>query len=655
MPEAAPYFIVGLNGGVTEEGDTTMHLSAGILRYADALRDGGRFVIFDAPQMGWQVEDAAKWDRAAEEMQVRLRGIVDAADTPNIRIVRASQLQPREGLDTLKNLVGKLKLITKNDAEMARKIWQIVPPSAKASNGFAKESQFSEMDASQTERALALMEYELYHVALIISCDGTKILHGRSEQRTRQVVEHLAKYYADHFGLKNWKGNIIDPPELRVSCLGGNSAPYQLTDGGAPRAVAEKGQLPLSAKLTETRAAILRVLEEGRGEELEAYLRGNCVLPGMRDVVSQADFSSPRTVAFSTARLVSKCFWPIEMGELKALREVDEGKFVKRCHKKVLEILSDFYLSPQLAVLLDDLMPVFYGQREYTGGGARELRDYVGWLITGLGGNDTGAISLCLPNGDEWNVMLGMFNMLVDIHEMLGGNIHDLPVSEWAASVWEIDRSLNDDRLCWAIHSSPDIAADDDKKRDAIASLRDIARGVKLERDVQGSFAYLHWSMRGGVAGSKSALSERARIYIYTKFIIPSLASRGHIIAQQIQFAMGDRDAMIRVIEEYIIPDMRRTEGYDAHTLEQLLAAVRGAIAGGEDPLKHAILLASYDLDEAYCDARQEGLSPAQRLRLSADGLDALGVGKSLSDAIARVLIFADEADLSDKPNPYDN
>ncbi len=501
--EGVRYFIIGLSHGVTEGDNGPMCLPLDIGRYADSAK---AFVLFDAPVLQFignngQMPDGDLdgWGDACDDMEARLVGI------PDISIVKASDVcavDPQGYMEIYQYVLGAMR----SDAVVSNKIWQIVPPSVKGPNGFDLRQRFSELDGDDQGRAIQLAEYEIAHVALILFSQGGKILHGRTEQRSRQVVNRLKS------GFPEWKGEVVDPKSLRGKRLISHKYPnpYALFEGletpeDVYNVIVEGGQVPLNATL-QLGEAMRFYIENGEEESLRRYLEVN-----LGDV---PDLSTIENVYLAASAIMSDVIWDrFERAQFEVARDED------RIRAKVLSVLSDFCLSPDLEVLLNVLMPRFCGRWD-----SEDVAESVRFLLE----NVPSAIAV-LPIEYEKAVMGRLIGVLEDLYVILGGSLDEIIVSSWAEEVMNIDQVFNEGRFC-EVMGQVGLAGDASARCDAVSELVMLKDGIEL-LDRMGSseamlmFAGTSFDYRGVV------LSWAARRCLFERIIVPYLAMRGDSVA----------------------------------------------------------------------------------------------------------------------------
>ena len=502
IPEGMKYFIVGLSGGITEQDvDGRMCLPLDILRYAEALREGGKFVLFDV--MGWE--------EAASEMEGRLQDIIKARKLSEVQVVKASEVIEGDP-ERYQEIFQDIKRMVLEDPCVADKMWKIVPPSAKNPNGFDSKLPFADLEPGERECACELMEYEMHHIAFILFNDGTKILHGTAEKKSRQIVNLIA---AD-----DWKGQIIDPPEVRSN---GGLPPYALHS--FEDVSLDGRQVPLRAALDLGDS----VRAQGDRFDIGKYLGKSSVVPEIREVLDGFDADDSKSVYLGISSLVVTCLWPVEKAELERLKVEDPEKFEVRVHMKITEMIESMSLSPQLKLVLENFILDDLDMSD--------ARTCIHGLLSDLGGDDGVVRNLTVLH--EREVMERMMEILNDLHGLVGGEWLDLRHSDLWRVLQEIDHVFNEGRFFTEEIYGDGIVDDPFVREESIERIRAVMEGLNLREDIHTSHMYLSWAMRG-IGDFYRGLSGEARDYMVEKVILPYLVKRGDEFAVWVQdFVLG--------------------------------------------------------------------------------------------------------------------
>jgi len=509
------YFVVGLSGGISSaQAGERLKISIDLLRYVDFLKDGGHLVIFDAQNLGYEMADDRAFDQALEEMEVRLKG-VSASQGGKVDVTRASSVisGEREKFDFL---VSEIKQILREDGFVQEKIWKIVPPSAKGND--LNYLNFSDVPADRVENAYSLMEYEVLHLAFIFTNDGTKIAHGRSEERSAQLIKHLKNSYGERLGCSAWKGEVqvgkVESPRIFADKY---PSPYGLAgfNGGREPGVEQAGSLPVSSNVSHIHRVIMNVLSRGGEESLRRYLS---TLPGSKDFYNKLDFSNPKAVYLTTSLLINKCIWPIESAELAVAKERFDrdgtGDFGKRIEEKVAELEETLKLSPQLKVVIEDLMPVFL--RKPGDGSEEKLR----WFIEGLW---LGGVTLHLANEYERTVMMEVLEMAVGLYSFFDPKWKNVSYDPWWIEVLDFADEFCSERL-----DNPDFAGEGmvstkERKAELIEPLRQIAKVLSLNGDFGDNLGLLHRRIDSMGTENYRPISSQSRNVVLKRVILPYL------------------------------------------------------------------------------------------------------------------------------------
>ncbi|MFA6521126.1 MAG: hypothetical protein WCT53_01950, partial [Candidatus Gracilibacteria bacterium] len=356
VPADTKYFIVGLSHGkAPARTDTFLPIS--ILQYLNAVGPDGKIVLFDAPGMGWQGGNEEDWQPGISRMNLRIKAILAAMHRPEVEVLKASDVTNKNP-ERFAQLVEGIKEIAQRDSEIAHILWLIVPPHAKRGVGLENKKNFEDLEPHEREAALNLAEYEVYHLAFIIFCKGQKILQGRSEERSAQIVKILCAKYSNELGIKY----VNMPLKLKTNQKG--TRPYNLMEISthleyAEENLAEAPQIPLKASM-QIAASVRHILEQEGEPSLRQYLAQNAHLPGLSEIVNTADFKTPEGISLAVSNLVHECMWPIEVDELKQMRESDPNAFFIEAMVKINGIVNTFAMSPRLRVIMDELMPILY-------------------------------------------------------------------------------------------------------------------------------------------------------------------------------------------------------------------------------------------------------------------------------------------------------
>lgn len=512
------YFIVGLSDGVTEE-NGPMTPPMDILRYVEAV-DG--IVLFDGPELKYigttgtlPPPDFEGWGQACTEMGTRIQGIATALKKPDgFFITRASQVCAIDP-QGYQRIFQEIQQQAQANSWIAEKLWKIVPPYQKKSHGFEVGVDFATLDPAARGHAFQLMSYEIAHLAFILFSQGAKIRHGWGERKSSQVIQRLRGNYPD------WKGEVIDPPPLRAQRIQGRyPLPYRLWPCQQDarqllgKAVLEDGQIPLRSTL-HLGEAMRQLVDQGKTEELRAYFSCNIPDPDLRAKVLELDFTDPRNLYWAAASLSSSMLWPIEKEILTILRASNRERWKQYLSMKALDVFSDLCLSPDLEVILTQLLPRFCGDWDAQGETASSLQ----FLLE----HGEGPLS-CLPDGEQ-KIMRSVFNVLRELFEVAVGDSDTLKSSTWFNCVLEIDKIFGDRRFFNTLGQGH-VYDDPEAREVAVQGLLEAKSGLELADAVSSSHMMRLWG--GTCVDLRGGMSLTTRAYVLSRIMIPYLIAQNH-------------------------------------------------------------------------------------------------------------------------------
>ncbi len=434
-----PYLIVGLSDGITESeqhkagyrvASGNLVLAADSKRYVEYLvENDGFIVLFDAPNMLGKQDE--KWEQAAVEMGLRMRGVASELQArgrfqTKARIVKASALCAKNP-ERFRFLFEEISRIVAEDDYIRNKIDQIIPPSAKKT-----------ASCEEGEIPPELREYEILHLAFILFCEGEKVRHGRSEERTAQIVKRLKANYSERLDLENWEGNIINPPSLRAKRISKYPLPYRISQVDSTEDVEKilgiDGQMPLSATV-RIADNIREFTEAGKDIHLKKYLAKNFQ---KLKVLSNMDFNDPHEVAIATVLIMNEV-WEFEYMTLKTLyratKYVASPGFGHKAIMKLRGIVSDMCLSPRMKAIIEVLMPEFCGDFDES-----RVRHFAKQILERFSFDDSPLFTS--SDGIEKGLLRKLLLMVRDIYHM----VWDEPIRvncSWWRHVVEIDQAIN--------------------------------------------------------------------------------------------------------------------------------------------------------------------------------------------------------------------
>lgn len=490
---AQPYFIVGLSGGRTDKtGPTSLPLD--ILRYIDYLHQSkGQIVLFDAPAL-LNVIDTS-WQAAAQEMSAKLRSVEQALypeDTP-LPITNASELVNGD-LTRFKAIFSGTKAILKAHPEILKKVWQIVPPSAKKTKNLATDQAYECLDTKEQIQALALMDYEILHLAFILFFSGEKIRHGRSEERSAQVIRMIrsTKEYKTLLKDLDKQGKISEPTATKGARMQADAYPnpYRVIGGETGLTIGtvlENGQIPLRYSLTMGED-LWTLVQQGKQKAVLEYLTANTANPQLKQQISEWGKWDKIGVHELAALVSSNILWPVEKIDIIKLKSSNPQVYKQRLGVKVLEIQASIALLPTLSILVEEIMPLYYR-------GAPDLQDteaYIGWLTEGL----SDPYLQAMLHLQEYSILQHLYATLQDLAQIAGRSTGK--ESNWTQTMVEIDIRFNNKKLTTALEKSKkDLEFDEEQRAQAVHDLQEVTMGNKLAGKAQACYTLMYWGLRG--------------------------------------------------------------------------------------------------------------------------------------------------------------
>ena len=434
------YFIVGLSNGINENPEQNLYLPFDMVRYLDYLaRNDGLIMLFDAPNIGGGLPDSV-WEKACGDMRNRIQCLIDAFEFKELKVLKASEAIDKDRF--IETFESVRKIVIQN-SDIAEKMWQIVPPSARLSENLDAKCKISNLTSEEKERAFKLMEYEMQHVAAILANDGTKILHGRSEERSAQIVKILAENFSDETSCLKWQGNIMNPSELKDRRLDPEKypLPYRLADIKSVEEInyfiLSFGQIPLIPSI-HLGDSIFELSRLGKKDLIRKYLLNNFRSENDKILIDQLDFEIMKDCYILASFLVNKIIWPVERKKLEKIKENSDPVLESKAMLQVLNIQSDICLSPFFKTIIEKVMPTYYGKCDMS-----DLKVYLKWLIEGI----VGPFSIC-PDSFERDMLQHCIYQLSDIYNILGGDELELSKNpNWINIFFEIDADLNHGKL----------------------------------------------------------------------------------------------------------------------------------------------------------------------------------------------------------------
>ena len=489
--EGQRYFIVGLSNGVVA-GD----LGFDILRY---IESSDMVTLFDGPALQFIGENGCMpdddfdvWGEACGEMEERVAAVARGVGKEDFQIVKASEVCAQDPKEFSRIYHAVIDAIW-SDLWVANKIWQIVPPSAKTPSGFDFKAKFSDLSPVDQERAVELIKYEVIHIAFILFSRGEKILHGRSEEKSLQIVNRLKANI-----VPAWTGTVDKAKGLQAKRLLGHRYPnpyalHSLEEASDVfTAIVERGQVPLRATL-RLAEAMRWYVENGQESAMRAYLERN----GCEEML--LDFGKTENIYLSAAAITSSVIWRVEKERITA----------DKVGMKVLDVLSDLCLSPDLEVILKDLMPRFCGKWD---GSIKFLLENITSAVAGL------------KNEYERTVMYSLMGILKDLYEISGEDPDEVENSDWFEQALNVDAVFNEGRF-EATMGQVGLAGSVEVREEAVDGLLGCKSGIELADEVSSSKMMLMWA--GTYADYRNFRLSDASVFYLFKVMLTYLAAKG--------------------------------------------------------------------------------------------------------------------------------
>ncbi|MFA6024687.1 MAG: hypothetical protein WC777_05840 [Candidatus Gracilibacteria bacterium] len=545
LRDAQLYFIVGLsNGQIVRQGEHTLPLD--ILKFLRVLHEQeGVLILFDAPALLDPTDHS--WDPSAQEMKAFLQAVQDGMGLNGIPVQNASEvLDPQR----FKEAFSIIKSILSQDQTLQELIWKIPPKSAKQAAGLPPDALWNELQEGEQAKAWSLLDYEILHLTFIVLSPGRKILHGRSEERSKQLVQKLRTH--PRYSLLepyDQKQSVCKLPELRERHIQADKYPnpYRVLASSSPAVkgqISECGQVPLVSSLA-LGDAFRDLVRDGKQKDLLSYLDSNLKGSPLQQDLARVDWGNPAALYLLAARYIQTVSWPVVTARAKLSQAEDQSSI---CRTVLREWVDSISLSPKLRVLVEVLMPSLYKELP------QEPLEQMAWYLSGLSAQ--GGVVDSLLDGPEKTTVELLLQMLREFYLELGGGPTELEGSDWWLHCVEMDCRMNRGQLLRSFESDEWMDQTEPERENTAVEFLKTSEASTLSSVGASAYHSMRWALKG-IPGSLAPMSPKSQLFVFERVLLPYLLKKGDTLAQTLLFMSASHSnelSRLRLYSSYLTP-----------------------------------------------------------------------------------------------------